>query len=246
MRHSAIAKRTLLLMAALLVSCSSDDDAASTGTLVVPFELGNDKTCDALGVKTIRAVLDDMAYVQESACDNMQVRFKDIPAGTYKVKMFGVDDKGVDIMDSVVSGDVTVNVLGDDNTVVTKPAVTLTAAPARLSVRWNFGFGTCKGIGIDHFLVKVWRENGDDLLLSANLDCNIEGEGADQYREVADDNRRLAGDEVGEVTVQALDHTNTPFGDAVSFNFKAPGPGQSIKISVKCDESACNGSGKPD
>jgi hypothetical protein len=246
MRQSAIAKRTLLLLAALLGSCSSNDDSQSTGTLVIPYELGNDKSCDALGVKTIRAVLDDMAYVQEAPCDNMQVRFKDIPAGVYKVAMFGVDDKGVDIMDSVVSGDVTVNVLGDDNTVVTKPAVTLTAAPARLFVRWTFGFGTCKGIGIDHFLVKVWRENGDDLLLSANLDCAIEGDGADQYREIMDDNRRVAGDEVGEVTVQPLDQTNTPFGDAVMFNFKAPGPGQSIKLSVKCDEGACNGSGKPD
>ena len=230
----------------LLIGGACGDAADSTGTLVVPFELGNRRTCAALAVKTVRAELDDGLFMEEAPCSNGQVRFKELPAGSYRVRLFGVDANGVATMDSLQSGAVQVNVVGNDTTVVTQPAVTLTAAPAHLLLRWSFGFGTCKGIGIERFVVKVWRVGGDELLLDASLPCESEGEGADQYRSIPDGARQLGGGETGEVSVQPLDKTGVKVGEPVMFSFDAPGAGRNIKLSLTCDEGACSGMGKPD
>jgi hypothetical protein len=228
-------------------ACTKDGDISlSDGNLVIPFELGNDRTCDAVGVKYVRAVLDDGEYDKTVPCDNGEVRFTNIHAGAYDLEMYGLDDDKVAVMDSVAAGDLTVDVVGDGSTTIHKPDVTLTAAPAKLLVRWNFGFGTCKGLGIDRFVVKVWRGTGDDLLLSKDLPCEEEGHGTDQYREVADPDRRLGGDDVGEASVQAFDKADTAIGKPATFRFKAPGPGQAIKLSVTCSDDACRSSGTPD
>jgi hypothetical protein len=234
------------VLGGVLVGSACGGTDASTGTLVVPFELGNRRSCMALAVKTVRAELDEGMYMEEAPCSNGQIRFKELPPGSYHVRMFGVDASGVAVMDSMQTGDVVVNVVGNDTTVVTQPPVTLTAAPAHLLLRWDFGFGTCKGIGVDRFTVKVWRSDGDELLLDASLPCNSEGEGSDQYRKVPDSTRQLGGGEVGEVSVQALDKTSIKVGEPVMFLFDAPGPGRSIKLSLTCSDGACSGSGKPD
>lgn len=231
----------------LLAACGGDDGTGSgSDTLVVHFELGNDRTCEALGVETIRAELNDKQVVQQAPCDNGQVRFRDLPTGTYHVKLYGLDKDDVEVMDSYTSSDTVVNVAGDDQTIDLKPAVTLTAAPAHLLVRWNFGFGTCNGIGIDTFVIKAWRGTGDNLILSKSLPCTLEGEGKDQYRTIDDPDRRFAGDESGEVSIQPLDKNNVNVGKAATFDFKAPGAGHDVKLSVECEDDACTGTGKPD
>ena len=224
--------------------CASGD--TSSGTLVVPFELGNHRSCDALGVKTVRAELDDGMFSEEAPCTNGQIRFRDLPAGSYHVRLYGVDDSGVSIMDNLQTGEVVVSVVGNDTTVVTQPAVTLTAAPAQVLLRWNFGFGTCNGIGVDRFAVKVWRSDGDELLLDASVPCESEGDGPDQYRKVVDRMRQLGGGETGEITVQPLDRTGVKVGEPVLFHFDPPGAGRSIKLSLNCLEGSCSGSGQPD
>jgi hypothetical protein len=232
----------------LFAACGGDDSAGGSGTdtLVVHFELGNDRSCDALGVETIRAELNDKQIVQQAPCMNGQVRFRDLPTGTYHIKLFGLDEDGIEVMDSYTSSDTIVNVAGDDQTIDLKPAVTLTAAPAHLLVRWNFGFGTCKGVGIDRFVIKAWRGTGDNLILSQTMACSLEGEGKDQYRTIDDPDRRFGGDEWGEVSVQPFDKNDVEVGMAASFKFKAPGPGHDVKLSVNCEDDACTGSGKPD
>jgi hypothetical protein len=243
-RKRTFAGAITLCWALLAGGCPPDQ--TSTGTLVVPFELGNHRTCGDLSVKTVRAELANGMYTQEAPCMNGVVRFKDLPAGSYSVRMFGVDDKGIEVLDSLTDHALVVNVVGQDTTVVLKPAVTLTAASAHLLLRWNFGFGTCKGVGVDRFTVKVWRSGGDNLLLDASVACSTEGDGEDQYREVHDDSRQLSGDASGEVSVQPLDKTGVTVGDAVRFNFSAPGPGHDIKLSLTCEDGACKGSGRPD
>jgi hypothetical protein len=242
-----IAAREVWLLSLLLLAACGDDstDDGSAGTLVVRFELGNKRTCDAVGVAMVRAELNDMKYVQQAPCSNGQVRFRDIPAGSYHIELFGVDSSGVDVMDSHTSKQVTANVSGDDATNQTE-IVTLTAAPAHLLVRWNFGFGTCKGVGIDRFVINAWRGSGDDLLFDQTLACTLEGDGKDQYREIADPDRRMGGDEAGEVSIQPYDRSNVPIGMAAVFKFNAPGPGHDVKLSITCDEGACTGTGKPD
>jgi len=227
--------------------CGGDDDGGGgKGTLVVPFELGNNRTCEAAGVEYVRAELNDEAFVQEAPCENGQVRFLNVPAGSYNIKISAFDEDDVEVMDNQEDIETTVNVVGGDETSEHKNAVTLTAAPAHLLVRWTFGFTTCRGASIDRFAIKAWLSGGDDLLLSQTLPCALEGDGKDQYREIDDPERRLSGMQPGEVTIQALDKTGVNVGPAAVFKYKAPGPGHDIRVSVQCDQGACTGNGKPD
>ncbi len=244
-------RRQRLALALAVVACSlgagcATKDAPAAGVLVVPYELGNHKDCATVGVKVVRAELDDPMYVEEAACESGEIRFQEVPPGGYHVRLFGVDSQGVAIMDSLQAGEVPVNVVGDGTTVVADPAVMLTAAPAHLLLRWSFGFGTCESAAIDRFRISAWRKDGSQLLLESTVPCKEAGSGADQYRAVPDLSRKLAGDEVGEVNVEALDKNGVATGEATTFNFGAPGSGHTVKLSVVCTGGACVGGGKPD
>jgi len=238
----------LALVSALgssLTGCEKEDDA-TFGTLVVPFELGNRRTCDSFGVERVRGELDDGMFVDEASCEAGEVRFSQVPAGSYRARLFALDDDDVEIMDSLRDRDVLMNVVGDGTTVVADRPVKLTATPAHLFVRWTFGFGSCKSSGIDLFTLGVWRSDGSELMLTADLDCRQDGEGSEGYREVPDPDRALAGDQVGEVAIQALDRSGLEVGEPVTFDFPAPGAGRDIKLSLECEEGACTGLGYPD
>jgi len=248
MKAQRIVLSGLFLIACLTAACGDgDDDGSSKGTLVVPFTLGNSRPCDVLGVKNVRAELNDSSFVQTAPCTAGQVRFVGIPSGTYKIDLYGVDDTGVEIMDSTSEGDVSVNVIGNDQTTRRQPPVTLTAAPAHLFVRWDFKFSSCKGAHIQTFDIKAWRGSGDTLLLSKMLDCTSDGDGPDGYHEIEDPERRLTGDDSGEVSVQPYDMNKAEIGGPVVFKFRAPGSGYDVKVTVECDAAGfCGGSGKPD
>jgi hypothetical protein len=236
------------LLACAFVACGDggDDSSGSPGTLVVEFVLGNNLTCDDVGVKRVRAELNEMQFVEDAPCSAMQVRFLNIPAGTYKIRMYGEDDKGMDIMDNYSkTGSTSIEVSGGDMNSFPRP-ITLFAAPAHLFVRWDMGFTSCKGVGVVSFLINAWRGAGE-LLVEQTLDCLLEGDGPDQYREIADPERNFTGSEAGEVFVQPLDKEMARFGAPAVFRFKAPGAGQNVKITVDCGSTGyCGGSGKPD
>lgn len=235
----------LAVISGLGLACGGKQDPKA-GVLVVPYELGNHRDCSSLGVKVVRAELDDPMYVEEALCDSGEIRFEQVPPGSYHVRLFGIDHSGVAVMDSLQAGDVPVNVVGDGTTVVADPAIMLTAAPARLSLRWNFGFGTCDSAGVDRFAITAWRSDGSALLLDTAVSCKLAGQGADQYRSVPDRDRQLAGDEVGEVNVQPLDKNGVEMGKPSTFNFAVPGPGHNVMLSVTCTEGGCKGTGAPD
>jgi hypothetical protein len=224
----------------------SDSKPTTSGTLVVPFKIGNDRTCQDAGVSYVVAELGDEKYVQDAPCENGQVRFLNVPAGSYQIKISAFDDQDVEVMDSHDSLDVMVDVEGENRTSEHKPAVTLTSAPAHLLVRWTFGFTTCRGASIDRFEIKAWRGSGDDLLVSKTMPCLLEGMGKDQYRDIDDPDRRFTGEQAGEVTVQPLDKQGVDVGPAAVFKYKAPGAGHDVRVSVECDQGACKGNGKPD
>lgn len=237
--------RWLWLSLAALAGCSSShtDD---TGVLVVPYELGNHRDCASLGVSTARAELDDGMYVQEADCDAGYVRFNLVDPGRHEVVVYGLNDDDVPVMDSLADGPFPVDVVGGDTTVVVDPPLKLTAAPAKLGLRWSFGFGTCLSTSIASFGVSAWRSDGSDLLMEAELDCEMPGEGRDQYRLVPDAMRALRGEELGEVDIQPYDKNGFAVGDPITFSFDAPGPGGSVELSMTCDSGGCDGSGNAD
>jgi hypothetical protein len=234
------------LLACAFAACGDGgDDPGVPGTLIVEYVLGNDLKCDDVGVKRVRAELNDMQFVEDAPCSAGQVRFLNIPAGTYKIRMYGEDDKGVDIMDNYSVAGMSIQVSGGDMHSVPRP-IRLYAAPAHLFVRWDMGFTSCKGVGVVSFEISAWRGEGQ-LLVEQTLDCLLEGDGPDQYREIADPERRFTGSESGEVFVQPLDKEAANFGAPAVFRFNKPGAGQNVKITVDCGTTGyCGGTGKPD
>jgi hypothetical protein len=230
----------------LAVAGCTGDGGFDTGVLVVPYELGNARDCESLGVVSVRAELDDGNYAEETDCEAGQVRFNLLDPGRYDVVVYGLDEQGVAVMDSLAHGTTAIDVIGSGTTVIVDPGVRLTAAPARLKLRWEFGFGSCEAASIERFGVSAWRSDGSELLMTGEVSCALPGEGRDQYRLVPDEARELSGDEFGEVEIQPYDRHGLPVGEPVVFGFDSPGPGREVRLSLSCGVGGCEGSGLAD
>lgn len=235
----------VLLIAGALGGCAADD-GPDNGVLVVPFKLGNGRKCADLGIVAVRGELRGGAYLEEVDCDAGEVRFSLLPPGRFDVELFGLDRDGVAVMDSLGGEPAAIDVVGGGTAVVFDPAVKLTAAPAQLKLRWQFGFGSCESSEIDRFDIAAWREDGSELLMESELACSEPGEGRGQYRLVPDLDRELSGDVLGEVEIQAFDANDLTVGEPVVFGFEAPGPGREVKLSLTCNAGGCEGSGTLD
>jgi hypothetical protein len=234
-----------VLCAVLALGCGAES-APDTGALVVPFRLGNGRACEALGIVSVRAELDGGAYVEEVDCDARDLRFQLIEPGRYDLVVFGLDEDGVPVMDSLGAGPQPVSVVGSGTTVVFDPPVQLTAAPAKIALRWQFGWSNCDDAGIESFGVAAWRSDGSELLMTSEVACHMPGEGRGHYRTVPDARRALSGDQVGEVEIQPYDGHALPVGDPVIFGFDPPGAGRVVQLSLTCGTRGCEGSGLPD
>ena len=243
MRFGSTALCGVLLLLAL--GCG-EDEASDEGVLVVPFELGNRKECKDLGIVGVRIELDDGEISQEVDCEAGEARFNLLDPGRYDVVAYGVDEEGVAVMDSLADGPLTVDVVGRDTTVVLDPPAMLTAAPAKLLLRWQFGFGSCESAAVGGFTVSAWRADGGELLMEADVPCDMPGQGREQYRLVPDEQRDLSGDSVGEVDVQPYDVNDIAMGDPTTFAFDPPGAGHEVKLSLTCNGGGCDGSGLAD
>jgi hypothetical protein len=238
--------RPALCCALLLALGCEEDKGPDDGVLVVPFELGNRKQCADLGVAGVRVELDDGELSQEVDCEAGEVRFNLLDPGRYEVVAYGVDEDGVAVMDSLADGPLEVDVVGRDTTVVLDPPAMLTAAPAKLLLRWQFGFGSCESAAVGGFIVSAWRADGGELLMESDVPCDMPGEGREQYRRVPDEQRDLSGDSVGEVDVQPYDVNEIAMGDPSTFTFAPPGAGHEVKLSLTCNGGGCDGSGTAD
>jgi len=230
----------------VLACAGCNHKQSDTGALVVPYELGNHRDCSSLGVVAVRAELDDGDKTQEVDCDAGELRFNLLKPGHYDLVVYGIDKDGVEVMDSLAAGPVPVDVVGSGATVVVDPAVKLTAAPAKVKLRWDLGFGSCGSASLSKFSIAGWRADGSDLLMETKVDCSMTGQGREQYRLVPDKERALSGDELGEVEVQAVDVHDIAMGKPVTFMFDPPGPGGEVKLSLSCSGAGCKGSGTPD
>ena len=217
-------------------------DEIGPGSIVVPVELGNQKSCEEVGVTHILAELDGGMWSEEVTCDLGEVRFDNLEAGEYELWVGALDSNGVAIMDN--SGPQVVEVVGDGTTVTTD-AVRLTDAPAKVRVRWDFGFGSCSAASIDRFEISAFEVGGSADLLSASIACSADGD-SNGYRELPDPNRDLRGNLLGEIAVTPVDSGGTPVGSTAQFTFEPPGPGYAVNLSLSCEDTGCTSSGVPD
>lgn len=240
-----VASVALTLSASSLAGCGGQD-GPGPGVLVVPYVLGNGRSCEELGIIAIRGELDDGDFVEEVDCEAGELRFSHLDPGRYKVTLYGLNGDEIPVMDSLAAAPRAIQVVGDGTTVVFDPPLGLTSAPARLQLRWSFGFSTCEAASIAGFSISAWREDGSALLMQTELRCDMAGEGREQYRLVPDLGRELSGKELGEVEIQPRDRKGFSIGSSTTFTFPAPGPGAEVKLSLSCDASGCKGSGSPD
>ncbi|MDD9943529.1 MAG: hypothetical protein OXU20_20985 [Myxococcales bacterium] len=232
----------LLCVLGAVAGCREVDPEPGAGTLVIPYVLGNDRSCESLGVEYIEAELDEGFMRLEAPCDGDAVRMRNVPAGLYTIEMFGLDENRVPILDSTEGGILSQRVVGDGSTTEVNPPVLLTAAPARLLLRWDFGFGSCVSAGVKQFKIVAWdADEGTEKLMEATMLCETPGEGADQYREVPDVDRELGGDSFGGASISVIDDNGDQVGDVVSFEFEPPGRGREVRLSLTCSESGCDG-----
>lgn len=235
----------VVLVAAGSAGCSLLGNDKQAGTLVVPFQLGNQKDCASLGVVTVRAELDTGDVSKEVNCAAGKIRLDGVKAGSHKVVLYGLDKDDLVIMDSLGAQPLSIKV-EDGKTALADPPVELSLAPVKLLLRWDFGFASCDGASIASFQVSAWRSDGAQRLLKTEVKCNTPGKGAGQYRDVPDSARDLSGDELGELEIQPVTSTAAAVGAPVKFTFAPPGPGREIKLSLTCDANGCTGSGSPD
>jgi hypothetical protein len=223
-----------LFALALVAASGCAQGESGVGELVARFRLGNEKTCEELGIVNIAAHVDEREVKQSCAAGN-EIRISGLEAGTYDVKIQGLDFKDVVVMDNGALADhVSAEVLpgGTTNT----PIVNLTNVPAHLYARWTFdgGYGTCESVNVAKFRVEAWDTSGSERLHLADIDCLLTGDG-EHYRTVEDPERKIDGRRFGEVTVQALRPDNTPFGTSVIFRLDTPpGAGYFVKLTVNC------------
>ncbi len=235
----------LLLATMALGGCKHDD---GPGSLAVEFILGNDKACAEVDVENIRVALsrgDEVLYDETFACAEGPVLIQDITPQVYDMVVEGIDAEGYATFDNLGTpeGERKVEIFDGS---LAEQSVDLTARPADVGVRWDFGVTNCMGAGIDRFNIRMFEVGGANLLLEHEIDCEVTGEGEGGYRWIPDPERVLNGNLLGEVGVVPLDATGTMVGGQVPFSFEPVGAGHPVLLTIECNDTFCSGTGVPD
>lgn len=241
--RSAHALLTAIGCAFLSASGCAGDTVAAQGSVVVPYVLGNQLTCDDPNVQVarVRAILNDKVYEQESTCAAPgQLRFDDVDAGHWQLIVEALDANGVIVMDNRHAPvPPVVEILGDGNVTTALP-VELASVPAHIFLRWSEGFSDCDGLGIDRFIVSIWDTSGTTTLMRGEISCATRPNAPEDYRKFEDPERRIHGASMQSLSVQALTREGVHVGQPVVFELeRPPGAGYSVLASMNCTKDGC-------
>ncbi|MBN1653830.1 MAG: hypothetical protein JXA30_08645 [Deltaproteobacteria bacterium] len=224
-----------------LASCKGEE----SGSLQLSFQLGSGKSCDEFGIERVKAFLTDSGeeYDESVDCDKGEIRFNDVEAGTYRLKLFGYDADKAAVKDSEEEE----TTIKSGKTTTIETPIRLIDAPVTLKLRWDFEFSDCKKAGLGGFFITAFSSDGSDVLFDGqDILCNSNTVDDDGYHTIPDEGRDLKGNNFGEVEIQPYDANSAPLGEAIRFVFDSPGPGGEIRLSLSCDDTGCRGSGEPD
>ncbi|MCP4675109.1 MAG: hypothetical protein GY854_06310 [Deltaproteobacteria bacterium] len=212
------------------------------GSLAVPFSISyNGDTCEAAGVVEVRAVLSDGEYEATVDCELGEIVFEDVVVGPYSLTLYGMNDEGVPIVDSLGSGLIEVEVQGDGNLEPQKHIV-LTEAAVTILLRWNLGYGNCKSREIKNFEVDVLKSESETTIMLSSIACRTAGVGEDEYRIVPDRRRELVGPVFDRIIVKPLDRHGNVLGEEFEVSYEDieyPGPGDTVPLSIRCGLMGC-------
>jgi len=247
MRITSLA--TLFCLTALAAPACGGDQP--TGSLIVPFQIGANVACSAIGVTDVTVQLwtmpsegaePTMAEEETVACDDKQAVFSSVDAGRYEVRAFGIDDQMIGIVDNggkdpVDTAEVT---SGAENT---SDPVLMSTTPATVEVRWSIGGGfvQCSAIPSKKFRVSLFENGGANQLHTHTFPCDEMGDGMG-YHLVLDEGRDIKGDQLDLILVEPLDAQDKLNGTGAQFVLTPPGHGRTVKVStnVDCPMDTCD------
>lgn len=218
------------------------------GSLKVNYNLGPTGTdaCADLSLDRIEGRLDDAEseIVEEATC-GADLVFSEIRAGTRRLFISALNSEGALILDNSTTEDL----VKVSNVQPTETEVLLLPVPAQVFVRWRInadGFQvSCDtdAVKTHEFVVTVW--SGVDLLASHVFRCD-EPAKEDSYVQIPDDDRRLLGSAITEVSVQPREGRGSRIGDLVRFPLNGPlGAARQLYLTVECDNNICAAVGAP-
>jgi hypothetical protein len=240
--------RVSLFSLAVVFGCLACAPDKGPGSLVIDYTLGNNKTCEELGIERIEVMayqgtLDDPTLDETDSllCDNVgEATIADLEPGIYSVSVIAFDVNDVAIFDNQGEPAAARTVEIFEAAESTLDAE-LTARPAQLNIAWRIGeggFGNCAGIGVDRFEITAYELGGGTVLLDTDIDCDLIGD-AMGFRLVPDPERALNGMSFGEVGFQGVDTAGNPVGTAATFEFTPPGAGYPVDLRIECTDLGC-------
>lgn len=138
-------RRLGLVGAVLLMGCGSDP-----GSVLVGWKIGLNSNCGEAGIATIRITLTEEGGSTlgpfEASCaageDGATFKISDVDEGSYTIELEGLDAEGT----AVYTGHSASRVNVSEGKASTPPAITLSPAPASLTIQWSFENGLgCAG-----------------------------------------------------------------------------------------------------
>ena len=250
-RFSATWASIATITTLILMGCYEMDPGR--GAMKASFSIDNNGlTCDPAGVTSIKAVLDDgvNSYEATADCADHEIVMENIPSGSYDLFVYGLNDKGVALVDSLEYDDLYADIVANRIAVPSVQTIKLTEVAVQIRARWSVGYYTCKNLDIEDFLIEVMGPDSDKPILEAKLDCTKDGTEEGQFRVVSDKKRELAKHYFDRITIRALGKKKKPLGEAFDVTFDVvenpgegevtnPGPGGHIDLSFKCSEFGC-------
>ncbi len=212
------------------------------GSLEAPFSISyNGETCAAAGVVEVRAVLDNGEYEAVVDCEVGRIVFEDVVAGPYTLTLYGMNEEGTPIVDSLANGPLEVEVLADE-LVQTREPLLLTEAAVKLRLRWDLGYGSCKSRNFKDFDIEVFDSASEKAVMRSDIACNTAGIGEEEYRIVPDRKRKLVGPIFDSIVVKPVAKNGGALGESFTVSYEEiefPGPGDTVSLSIKCSQNAC-------
>ncbi|MBN1773036.1 MAG: hypothetical protein JXB32_17350 [Deltaproteobacteria bacterium] len=145
----------LLVLSVFLPGCAPE----GTGDAEVQWAVGLTGSCAQAGLDYVTARLETrdgtLLARQDAPCDAHVVRFRDLPVGSYRVRLSGFDEQDVEAYEATIS-DLTVQ----EGLEPVSYLARLAPRPGSIDLAWFFQGGRlCSAYGVEQVLVSLYTSD---------------------------------------------------------------------------------------
>ncbi len=155
-----------LALLAFLPGCAPE----GTGDAEVQWSVGLTGSCSQASLASVAARLETLDGTlvarQDARCDALAVRFRDIPVGSYRVRLAGFDDDAVEAYTATIS-DLSIHEGLEPASYLAR----LAPRPGAIDLLWYFRSGRlCSAYGVEQVLVSLY--SSDFEITTAAFRCD--------------------------------------------------------------------------